>query len=405
MVELLVALTILGVLMGGMAKVFTASLSSFGRASEMISAQRALRTTVDMISDDIQMIGYAFPPMNMRGVTVAASNLTTVQSGLMLIPGQPIKKLSGTAFADRLATEDPFEPTTKTVDELSFVMDVPLTGACNLSFGTAIKSLTPTVTDNTIETSNPALSNLVWVTADQATSLHAGDLLMVLDTHFEFAKVVADMSLPAKQATQVTVTPYNNAASGSASFNFLHVGGAQVAFVRPLRVVRYAVVYLALEDAGNPDNPGGLVPCLVRFETGYPSTQATPNWAGLLTRPATLEGTATIIAQNVTGFTVDLSFNGAFPGVRGATWATTVANINTAVNTIYGKAGAATNAMDPLWFRNYPATLSMQIETRNALPRTEYIDPTRSTTLQRQFLYRTQTLMLTPRNFGLDRSL
>jgi type II secretory pathway pseudopilin PulG len=403
MVELLVALTILGVLMGGMARVFTASLTSFARASEMITAQRALRTTVDLISDDIQMIGYVFPPMNLRGVTVAASNLTTLQSGLMLIPGQAIKKLSSGAFVTRLATEDPFEPTTKTVDELSFVMDVPLPGATTLKG--VIKSLTPTVVDASIETNDPAASNLVTVNASQAMALQAGDLLLVQDTHFEFAKVVNAISLAAGVDTAVTVTPYNNAASGSASFNFLHVVGSQVSFVRPLRVVRYAVVYLALEDAGNPDNPGGLVPCLVRFETSYPATQATPNWAGLLVRPATLAGTATIIAQNVTGFTVDLSFNGAFPGVRGATWATTVTNINTAVNTIYAKAGAATNANDPLWFRNYPATISLQIETRNALPRTEYVDPTRSTTLQRQFLYRTQTLMLTPRNFGLDRTL
>ena len=75
--------------------------------------------------------------------------------------------------------------------------------------------------------------------------------------------------------------------------------------VRPLRVVRYAVVPRVLDEPerGLRAEP---VPCLVRFETAWRADQAAPRWAGLLAKPPTLDGSWRVVAEHVTGFRVDL---------------------------------------------------------------------------------------------------
>jgi hypothetical protein len=268
LVELVVALLFMGLLLSGMIRVYLASLDSWNRVNQALTGQRALRWSMDRIAEDLRMMGHLFPPPELRSPALS--------SGFIAVPGQP-------------------------ADELSFVMDAPVPGRALLA-----------------ETL-PALAASVPVRPDRAMRLEAGDLLLVAGERFEFARVERRAALAAGRTGLVP-----------AALTFPHLTGAPVQVVRPLRLVRYAVVPLALE-------PGGLVPCLVRFETACPKDRATPRWARLLKSPHSTLGSHELVAENISGFRV---------------------------------------------VRNQGGRIEVRIETRSPIPRS-------------------QTLRITPRNFGL----
>ena len=176
-----------------------------------------------------------------------------------------------------------------------------------------------------------------------------------------------------------------------AAFAFGHAAGARIGFVRPLRVVRYALVYL---PQGIGAGAAELAPCLVRFETPLPLDGALPDWGRLLAVPATLPGSVRVVAEQVTGLQVDLSLGTGFPGIRGKDPAATAANLGAAL----GALGGAVDPADPLWFRKCAALVKVSLETRSPVARETAAGAgqTRGHQLKRQ------TLLLTPRNFGLE---
>jgi hypothetical protein len=349
LVELVVALLFMGLLLSGMVRVYLASLHGWSQVNDGLAAQRALRWSMDRIAEDVQMMGHLFPPPELRALDVAASTDPAVQSGFMLVPGQP----GG-----------------RTADELSFVMDAPVPVRAVL--GEAIPG-------------TGAGAGTLLVRPASNVRLRAGDLLLVAGDRFESARVERPAELAAGRAGPVAVVRDHD--DGGAAFESAHPAGALVQVVRPLRVVRYAVVSMALE-------PGGRTPCLVRFETAYPRDRAMPRWAGMLKRGQASGRGYELVAENVTGFRVDFSPDRRFPGIRGADYAATVRNLEARIRALGGPEGAATQRTDPFWFRNHGGILEVRIETRSPVP-------VEAQLLARRSVTRSQTLRITPRNFGL----
>jgi prepilin-type N-terminal cleavage/methylation domain-containing protein len=365
LLELLVAVALLGILTAGMARAFLGGLQASVRVNDTLAAQRTLRWSLEMIADDLRMLGYLFPP---RPLPVAASADPGRQSALMVIPEQPIKKERAGVFAPLAAAEDPFEPADRRVDELSFVSDRPL----------EVRGWLAAPTPGPEAAEAPLV-----IRAERKLRLEAGDLLVIEDTPVATSQVLARVDLRGTGGEPVRVRP----APGE------HRAGCRVRFLRPLRVVRFAVVALPLEGAGRP-----LVPCLMRFEAGYPADQSVPAWAGLVRRGS---ARAVIIAEQVTGFQVDLSLDGRWPGVRGRDYPDTIARLNRGLEARYGPAAGATDPLRPFWFRRFPVLLRLRLEVRAPLAR--FQDPKSGGRPGRWHHHDALTLILAPRNAGLER--
>jgi hypothetical protein len=390
---MLVALMFMGLLLAGMVQVFLASLNSWHRVDEGLTAQRALRWSLDRVVEDLQMMGYLFPPPELRTLDLAASADPRQQSAFMLEPARPIWVARGGSFVRRAPGEDPQEPLDKTADELSFVMDVPVPVRATLAWpipGLAVDPVPDTQTDD------PAESGTVWVRAARKVDLRRGDLLLVDDGRWEFAAVRAPAALRARAAAPVQVV-HPEGPGAVAAFRCHHAAGTGVQFIRPLRVVRYAVVYLDLDGLRDPRHPGELVPCLVRWETGYPADRLAPPWAGLM---AGRRGSWEVVAENVTGFQVDFSLDHRFPGIRGADYAGTVRKLNAAIQARTQRAEEATRPQEPFWFRKYGGLVQLTVETRTAMARGETLR--HGGPPARRYRYARSTVVLSPRNFGLE---
>ena len=152
-------------------------------------------------------------------------------------------------------------------------------------------------------------------------------------------------------------------------------------------VTRYAIQ----ARSWDPSNPGTTVPSLVRQQAAYPIGGTLINWA------AGVGITTEVIAENIDGFVVNLSFDGGTTWQRSgaANWNAIVANIS--ANTPGGKSVKPRDPTNPLWFRTFPFLLRMDVTSRSAAPRAE----SATTAGQAAYVHRTQTLMVSPRNFGL----
>jgi len=133
------------------------------------------------------------------------------------------------------------------------------------------------------------------------------------------------------------------------------------------------------------------VPCLVRFETGYPEDRAPPRWERFLKASHAAGERHEVVARNVTRFRVDFSPDQVFPGIRGAGYAETMANLNARLKGLCGRDGVATLAAEPFWFQRHGGLLEVELETGG---------PEAPAGAPRAVLRR-QTLRLAPRNFGL----
>lgn len=392
LVELLVALALFGVLLGGLTQGLVAGLLSFRRVNEALAAQRTLRWCMDLISDDFRMLGGCFPPPGLRPLAQGPRADPDLRHGFRLVTDQSIPKRVGAGLGPRERADDPFEPLGQRADEVDLVLDQPLGGG---SLAAAVVAPDPAPAEAPLALAAPPPAVEVRVRSDGPLRLEPGDLLWVAGVRFEVAQVRAAVVLPAGHPVGVPV-----AARGPGPvFGFDHGTGRRVGFVRPLRWVRYALVYLPLE--GQRCAPGvPLHPCLVRFETGYREDQQVPPWADLLARPPRGEGTAVIVAENVTGFRVDLSLDGRWPGIRGGDGASTQANLKAALATraaagAGGDPGPAPES--PPGFQSCPALLSLTLETRSGLARATARGG------RRRFRHDTQRWILAARNFGFAR--
>jgi hypothetical protein len=128
---------------------------------------------------------------------------------------------------------------------------------------------------------------------------------------------------------------------------------------------------------------------------------------------------ATIVAENVTAFQVDFFPNPAalsnttlpmgnltltttqwpYPNPsRPTTYAGYMAIVENAIDGVYGVTGATkTTGISP-WTRMYAGLFRIAIETRSPTARAQGL-----ASAGRTYVHRTQTLMVYPRNFGVDR--
>ena len=384
LVEALVALALLGLLLAGLCRVLLADLVSWVRLSEGLAAQRALRWALLRLQEDLQMMGHLFPPPELRSLDLAWSADPARQSAFMLVPGRPIPVAHRGRFRPRTWDEDPMEPPDKTADELSFILDLPLPVPATLARALPERAEWP----GAPEAAGPeGPAEAVWVRADRAVALRVGDLLFLDDGCLAWSQVRAPVDLPPGRAGPVPVARPGPGASSA--FARPHPAGARIRFLRPLQVVRYAVVYL--ERGPVPE----LVPCLVRWEAPLPADGRVPPWAGLLAARSPLPGDWELVAEQVTGFRVDCSLDGRFPGIRGRDYADTQRRLEGALRSGQAVPGPA----DPWWWRSRGALLQVSLETRTAVAR-EPADEGRS---GRRFDYRSQTVLVRPRNFGLGR--
>ncbi|MDP2875586.1 MAG: prepilin-type N-terminal cleavage/methylation domain-containing protein [Holophaga sp.] len=395
LIEMLVAMIFISILMMGMFQVYGAAMNSFSSTAEAMGANRIKRWAITQIEDDLQSAGYFFyhPGRELPGYI--SVDTATGQNALMIFP-------------DRSATYNTLDPGTNTVvsetvwfDEVQFIEDQPLQVRAQLS---AI----------------PAANNLLTltVTSGALTEVLAGDYVLLLDATYEICRVLSTTATTVTLDTSASAIrdPVDgNATGASQGLQYLsHQIGTDVFFVRPLQVVRYTVLPLALD----PASATSMIPCLVRDQTAYPTNGTRFVWPAA---NATAAGvTRTIIAENVAGqpvtaaapnlpnqyaLRVDISPN------NGTTWSRTgptaitaaggwpgiVGNFNTWVG-VNGRAPytSITDSMNPIWFRNIPALFKVDLTTRTALKRADRNNPT-----QRTYTYRSQTLVCQPRNFAL----
>lgn len=376
LVELLVALVFTAVLMAGMASVFRSSAQTYTAVNETMGAQRTNRWALDQISDDISQAGFVFPDR-----PLPSSILTGAESLFSITPGGAVAGVVRVSDIDPTATQTE----TVTADAIQFFTDVPLPVGGTWSADTYGNDPNPGGT----ATSAPA-SAAITFTLGAATDLKAGDVMVILDSG-EYGNwehpVISGPGNPVVFETDPTKLANYSSALISAGIALAHKAGVPVYFIRPAQLVRYAVQAVALD----PANSAVKLPCLVRQQTGYP-TSGTVDWTTVPTQ---------IIAENVEGFRVDMSFDGGTTWARttGAptTWAGIQANANTQLTTVgLPLLKTVTDPANPDWFRSINCLIRVDITTRAPIRREEYS----TTTGARAYRTRTQTLMISPRNFG-----
>ena len=380
MVEMLIALLFTGFLMAGMAKVFQSSVMTYTAVNETMGAQRTNRWALDQISDDISQAGFIFPERALPNFMLSNTNVL-----FSVTPAQTV------AGVTRISDTNPTGTETETVttDILQFFTDIPLpvtgTWAVSTDGNDANPGGTPTAAPTTVT---------ITLTQGSATDLRNGDVMVILDSG-ETGKwehpVIASSTGSSSSATialqtdlvqlaNYTSTPINGGIALS------HVGGVPVFFVRPAQLVSYSVQAVAL----NPSNASVLLPCLVRQQANYPTAGAV-DWATAATQ---------IVAENVEGFVVDMSFDGGTTWVRPAatpSWSTMQTNADTQLATA-GLPGLKSikDTANPDWYRGINCLIRVDITTRAPIRREEYS----ATAGARAYRTRTQTLMISPRNFG-----
>lgn len=389
LVEMLVALLFISVLMAGMLRIYGSAMSVFATTTDTLTANRTKRWAITTVEDDFQSAGYFYyaPFRTLPGYV--SVDLAAGQNALMILPNR----------ATSYSILDPGTGTasTETVwsDEVQFLEDQPLPIRAQLSGQTSAHNVLP-----------------LTVTSGNLAVVQAGDLAILLDELYEVCRVasVGTGSVTLDTSSSALQDPADGSGTGAtAGLKALtHYAGAAVVFVRPLQVIRYAVLPLALD----PSSTTSMVPCLVRDQTTYPATGARITWPAA---NATATGfTRTIIAENVAGvpftgtaptlpnqygFRVDISLDQGATWHRGgaADWTAVAANLNSwlAANGTAPYTSIA-SADNPIWFRTVPALFRLDVTTRTALKRTDPNAPA-----NRVYSYRSQTLLCQPRNFSL----
>ncbi len=347
--ELLVALVFTMILMAGMASVFKASLSSFYTSGETISSQRRNRLAMDLLSDDLNVAGQYLT------LEAAPNDITPTNPGFIINPNVAF---TGTDI-----------PTADAVsDELLFYFDdpIPFEGRLTVDVqGTAyyVASGLPAPIGGTFGIEVPL--------GEEPSKIRPG-MMLVTRGNYEHKNIVT-ASVNGQVAT-VTV---------DGLFGEKHLATESMVIARPAQYVRYRIQ----SRNWDPEKPAGIgVPCLIREQGPYPGL-------GAFVPDATQ---TTIVAENVSRFTVALSAD------RGVTWATGASwdAIKTALNAQLVASGApGSKSVDgnAHWYRSVPVLVRINVTTRTAQARSEF-SPAGDTLAYKEH---TQSLVLLPRHFGL----
>ena len=379
LVELLVALVFTAFLMAGMARVFQSSVRTYTAVNETMSAQRTNRWAMDQVSDDISQAGLVFPDRILPAIVTGGT-----ESLFSVTP-------NNTVACTRVSDTDPTATQSETVtaDTLEFFTDVPLAVAGTWAADTTGDNPNPGGTP----TAAPSSASINFTVGSEA-DLQADDVMVILDSgeygNWEHPLIAAGGANPVSFETDATKLLQYTATPMNPGITLAHKKGVPVYFIRPNQLIRYSVQAVALD----PANPAVQLPCLVRQEADYP-TSGSVDWTKVPTQ---------IVSENTQGFRVDLSFDGgktwARPTAAPFTWAAMQANANTQLATM-GLPGltSITDPANPDWFRSINCLMRVDITTRAPIRREEYsITPG-----ARAYRTRTQTLMISPRNFGVGK--
>lgn len=379
LVELLVALVFTGILMAGMSKIFTASISNFTAGTETIGIQRTARFALLQLQEDILQAGYLLPP---RIVTELLGN------------AQPPLKIETLQTKFTYKSTDGTDVTLVTPDELQMVMDLPLS--------------LHGILDATVDPAAGATNTLKVLIPSGGAALKVGDLAFIEDSAWEIFKINGIASIgntyTLTLADNTTLLDQfgndTNASLVSPFINKKHIGtdggtapGAQVAFVRPLQVVSYTIQAMNLD----PGNNTATVPCLIRRTKALADASFGPS---------------EIIVEGVTGFQLDWSLDGGKSWVRKdnglttAQWGAIKTATSSQLTTIATTSpltkllvGGMDSTVDPFWFNYAPVVIRLDIETRSKLQRTEYSNAANAA----DYRTRRETLLISSRNFALGK--
>jgi hypothetical protein len=354
--ELLVAMLFTLILMAGMASVFKASLSSFYTTGESISSSRRNRLAMDLLSDDLNQAGM-YMDLNVLPKDIVDTNPAFVINPNVAFTGTDIPS------ADAVT------------DELLFYFDdpVPFEGQLNAdSVGTADL----TASQAAFSTAGEVGIKFTGSDAnDQAKKIQPG-MMLITRGNYEHKQILT--ARDSGDTAYVTLDEH---------FGDKHLGTEGVVIARPRQYVRYRIE----SRNWDPEKPSGVgIPCLIREQGNYPGSGAFAPDPSL----------TTIVAENVTRFTVSLSAD------RGATWTTgrDWGEIKTALNAQLATSGAPgytsidANPTPAHWFRYVPVLVRVNVTTRTAKARSEF-SPAGNALAYKET---TQSLILLPRHFGLN---
>lgn len=339
MIELLVALALTGILMGGLSMVFKSTISSFYQSGDILGAQRRARWAFAPLEDDLRMAGH------MDGIAGEPTGL--VYPPFRISPG-------GTGVTP--------------LDTVEFFMNVPVEEARVLS---AI---------------NAGDQQMVLEPIGKGNFLSkAGDYFYLRDgIHSEGGFLNGP---PSNGVATLMDQGGINSLSASAFmggrplFQNNHLGGGvrTVMIMRPMQMVRYSIDNLKMD----PDPAAPALPCLVRRQTDFSHFRPI-QWN---TVPYTM------VSENVSSLQVDLSVDG------GRTWTRPGAQ---SWDQMRGRANetlpAGSQVVDSeFWFKRVPLLLRVDLRARTAVQRQEY-SPAGDALAFRE---RALVLMIAPRNCGL----
>ncbi len=365
LLEMLIAVMFIGILTAGMFRVYSSNLAGFQRVNDMIGSHRRGRWALASLQDDVSHIGFfALVPLNQpTGYSVTPGT----QEPFMILPAPTPVVVTGpdpNAPATLVTAALPVNP-----DELQFVSDFPVPIQATVG-AVAAGALTLNVVSGSM------------------ADVQVGDVVAVLDANLEQVQVGSIGGNTIAVSAGAAAMQSSTQSGGYALVPTLgsHLVGTPVFIYRPNIVTRYALQ----PRAWDPANPAITVPCLVRQQATYPAGGTLINWAGV---------PADVVAENIDAFRVDLSFDGGATWLRAGAgnWDAMVAAISTNLAPL-GVAGVPSrDPNNPLWFRTYPFMVRLDVTSRSATPRAEASDVQGVAA----YVRRTQTLMISPRNFGL----
>ena len=347
--ELLVALVFTMILMAGMASVFKASLSSFYTSGETLSSQRRNRLAMDLVSDDLNVAGQYLT------LEAAPNGITETNPGFIINPNVAF---TGTDIPTAAAVSD----------EMLFYFDdpVPFEGWLTTDLlGTASYAASGAPAPIGAE------FGIEVPVGEEPGKIRPGMMLVTRGNYEHKGIVTAEIN---GQVATVTV---------DGLFGEKHLANERIVIARPGQYVRYSIQ----SRNWDPEKPAGVgVPCLIREQGNYPGL-------GAFVPDPTL---TTIVAENVSRFTVALSVDRGVTWTTGASWDAIKTALNAQLATA-GTLGSTSVGGDAHWYRSLPVLVRINVTTRTAQARTEF-SPAGDALAYKEH---TQSLVLLPRHFGL----
>jgi len=374
LVEMAVAMVFMGILMAGMVRLFAGSTSVMVSGMETMNVQRKSRQGLVQLQEEVLAAGHLYYKR-----VVAEIDPTSASA-------QPPLLMQSTGYVPPGGNA--------AVDELQVVLDLPLNARGTLAAGCTLGAAA-------LQVNMSYGGNLI----------QAGDILFVQDSNWEVFQVgvapnpggAVGFTINIVDAQASLVDAYGNDTNPlvHAMVQKPHLPGAQISVFRPLQVVRYTVVPRNL----NPADAAAVVPCLVRQSqplAGNTGTIFAPGTAAVVA-PAQEQ----ILLENVVGFTVDWSLDAGRTWLRAGGAGDSWDSIRTALNQALAAspspltklAGGGTSLADPLWMNYVPVLIQLNVTTRSEVQRTEYARAGAASPVA--YRTRRETIMLSPRNFGL----